>query len=431
VSGEALGSRRAYVRVGRNAAARLLAQAWAKLLALGLVALVARHEGAAGLGRYVLITTLTGLAGAVTDAGLSVLLMRDVAQLRDPSRQRELLGSVLPLRMGLATLGSGLLLGLSLMPLFPAQVSELLPFGALALLPQAATRTVAGFINGRRRMHVSSALDMAVRLLTVAGAYPALRAGYGVAGVLACTAGAALLGVVLHYLALRRWRLLPCIHLRPTRWRAHLSAAYPFALTGIIAVAYARLDLVLLSAWQGDVAAGHYGAAYKLWEALGMVPSSLLDAMFPEMARIAGQREGLNHLRALLRRSGPLLAIGGLLLSAAGTALAGRLMPLVFGGAETQSESVAAFRLLVWAIPAMFLYLLSGHTLYALGRQRRVTWSMLVVALVNVGLNVLIIPRWSVLGVTGVALFTAWLLCAILVAQAWHAFRPDGRTWPR
>ncbi|MGD8966783.1 MAG: flippase [Anaerolineae bacterium] len=430
MSSDAVGQRRAYLRVGRNAAARLAAQVWAKLLALALVALVARYEGAAGLGRYVLITTLIGLTAAATDAGLSIFLMREIAQQPDASRQRELLGSVLPLRMGLASLGSGLLIGLAFGPLFPTEIRRLLPIGALALLPQAMAGALAGFINGHQRMHVTSGLDMAVRFLTVAGTWPALEMGYGVIGVLACTACAGLLGVLLYAVVLWQWRLLPSLRLHPAEWRACLSAAYPFALTGIIAMAYTRLDVVLLSTWQGDVAAGQYGGAYRLWEAVGMIPSSLLDAMFPEMARLAVEKEGPSRLRVLLRRGGPLLTIGGLFLAAAGSALAGRLIPLVFGPAQTPMQSIAAFRILVWAAPAMFLYLLSGHILYALGHQLRVTRSMLLVAIVNLGMNLLVIARWSVLGVSRVALFTAWLLCGILLAQAWSALRLEDRTRP-
>jgi O-antigen/teichoic acid export membrane protein len=66
----------------------------------------------------------------------------------------------------------------------------------------------------------------------------------------------------------------------------------------------------------------------------------------------------------------------------------------------------------------MFLYLLSGHVLYALGRQRRVTIAMLVVGLVNVVLNLIVIPRWSYLGAAAVALFSEWLLVTLVYPQA-------------
>jgi O-antigen/teichoic acid export membrane protein len=422
---QAVETRQAVIRVGRNAAARLAAQVAAKLLSLILLALITRHEGSAGLGRYVLVTTLVGLAVAVTDLGLSMLLTREVARQRSPSRRRRLLGDLLPLRVALATLGAGILVGLAWVPLFPAETRPLLYLGALSLLPKAAAGTLGGFFNGRQRMDVASAIDVVARLLTLAGAVPALKAGFGVPGVLVCTAAADAVGVLIYGAVLRSWHLLPRLRLAAAQWGDALSDAYPFAVTGIIAMAYRRLDIVLLSAWQGDVAAGQYGAAYRLWEAVGLIPASLLDATFPEMARLAQEGVGHRQLRRLVRRTGPLLLAAGLLLSAVGTSLAGTLVPLVYGRAQAHGSAVTAFRIQVWAIPAMFLYLLNGHTLYALGRQRSVTGAMAIVGLVNVGLNLLVIPRWSTLGVSTVVLFSAWLLWALLSVLARRALRTE------
>lgn len=423
---QAVETRRTTVRVGRNAIARLTAQGGARLLSLVLAALVTRHEGSAGLGRYVLVTTVVGLSLAVTDLGLSMLLTREVAGERSSSRRRRLLEHLLPLRMALAAMGAAVLVGLAWGPFFPIATQRLLWLGALSLLPKAALGTLGGFVSGRQRMDVTSAIEVVARLLTLAGAVPALAAGFGVAGVLACTAAADAVGVLIHGAILRSWQLLPRLRLAPAQWGDLLSEAYPFAATGIIAVAYRRTDIVLLSALQGDAAAGQYGAAYRLWEAVGLIPASLLDAMFPEMARLARQHMGHRRLRRILRRARPLLMVGGLLLSALGTALAGTLLPLVYGRAQAHGEAVAAFRIQVWAMPAMFLYLLNGHSLYALRRQRWVTGAMATVGLLNVGLNVLVIPRWGPLGVSAVALVSAWLLWALLSRLAKRALRAEG-----
>ena len=425
---QAVETRRSTVRVGKNAVALLSAQVATKLLALMLVGMIARYEGAAGLGRYVLITTVMALAAAISDLGLTTLLTRDTASRRSRLHQRLLLSHVLPLRMALAALATGLLLGAAWTPFFPSQSRGLFFVGALSLLPQAATGVLGGFVNGRRRMEISSAITVVVRLVTLAGAVPALAAGFGVTGVVACRAAAEALGVLSYVLVLRRWRLLPQPRLLPTEWRETLSDAYPFAMTGIIAMAYRRLDVVLLSAWQGDVAAGQYGAAYKLWEAVGLIPASLLDAMFPELARLAQAGNGHLRLRRILRRTGPLVVAGGFLLSGVSAALAAWLMPVVYGRAQAQQGAITAFRLQVWSVPAMFLYLLCGHTLYALDRQRWVTGAMAVVGLFNVGLNLLVIPRWSTLGVSGVAVLSAWLLAALLATLVIRALRDEEKT---
>jgi O-antigen/teichoic acid export membrane protein len=115
---------------------------------------------------------------------------------------------------------------------------------------------------------------------------------------------------------------------------------------------------------------------------------------------------------------------GGLLLAAAGLLAAGMIIPLVYGGTGGYAPVISPFRLLVCAAPAMFLYLLSGHTLYAVGKQGRVTVAMLIIGLVNVTLNLIVIPRWSYLGAAAVALFSEWLLVVLLYPQARRALAP-------
>jgi len=417
-SGLALRSAR---RVGKNAVARLSAQVWARLLSLVLVALVARYEGTAGLGRYVLVLTVVGFAAALSDLGLNIFLTREAARDMDAERQRELLGIVLPLKVVLSISVYAGLLPIALLVTRRGETGSLILLGALSLLPEGLLGAMGALINARRRMEVTGLLNVTVRLVAVAGGLLALVLGQGVAGVLACTVAANALGVALYGAVLWRWRLAPLYRWSPGLWRACLSESYPFALTAVIAMLYARLDLVLLSALKGDVVAGWYGAAYKLWEAVGLLPASLLDALFPEMSQLAGSRTGLGHLRSLFQRGGQAMLAGGLLLATAGALGAGLLVPLVYGDRDSYAPAVVVFRLLVWALPAMFLYLLSGHTLYALGKQRRVTVAMLLVGLANVSLNLLVIPRWSYKGAGAVALASEWLLWGLLYPQARRA----------
>jgi O-antigen/teichoic acid export membrane protein len=282
-------------------------------------------------------------------------------------------------------------------------------------------------INGRQRMEVTGALSIVVGFVALAGSYWALSTGNGIAAVLSWTVGANLLGAILHAGVLWRWALKPRVRWNPPAWRASLIESYPFALTAIIAMAYTRLDLVLLSLWQGEVVAGWYSAAYKLWQTVGLLPASVLDAMFPEMSRLAEGGESLQHLSSLIRKSARGMVTGGVVLAVGGVVGAQTLITLVYGQGEIYSQAVPVFQLLVCAIPAMFLYLLGGHTLYALGEQRRVTGAMWVAGLTNVGLNIFVIPRWGGLGAGAVALLSEWLLLALLIPQARRALRARQR----
>lgn len=398
--------------------ARLSAQLVARLLSLVLVAMVARYESAAGLGRYVLVLTVVGFAGAVTDLGLSVFLTREVARESEHQRQSEILGRVLPTKLVLSTLGAaGLVVIAALAPL-PEAAAPLLVLGGLLLVPEALVGAMRAFVNGRQRMEVSGAIDVAVRLLTVTVSLLLLNAGLGVAGVLMATLAASLAGVVTYYAVLWRWRAVSRWRWAPAAWRHDLSASYPFALISIAAMVYARVDVLFLGLWQGEVAAGWYGAAYRLWEAVGLLPASLMEAMFPEISRLTSSQGGYHRLRTLFRNATWVLLAGGLALAAGGILTAGSLVPLIFGAGDDYAPVVLLFRLLLCGLPAMFLYLLCGYTLYSLERQRRVTAVMLAVGVVNVVLNLYAIPRWSYVGAAAVALLSEWLLVAALYPQA-------------
>ena len=417
------------VRVSKNALARLGAQVGARLLSLVLVAVVARYESAAGLGRYVLILAVVGLAGAVTDLGLSVFLTREVARQRENVVRAELLCRVLTLKLALSVLGLALLGAIALLGPLSGAPGRLLVIGGLILVPESAMGAMRALVNGRQRMELSGAIDVATRAVAVGASLPLLALGFGVEGVLVATWVAGLAGTLLYGLLLWRWQIPPRLRWAPRAWRDDLAASYPFALTSIIAIVYARVDLLLLGVWQGEVAAGFYGAAYRLWEAAGLLPASLMEALFPEMSRLARSSGGLHRLRALFfRLSGVLLAVG-LALAVAGVAIAGVLVPLIFGQ-DDYAPAVLPFRLLIFGLPAMFLYLLSGYTLYALDRQRRVTVAMLGIGVVNILLNLVAIPRWSYAGAAGVALCTEWLLALVLYPQAWRALESASRRPP-
>ncbi len=412
---------RSMLRVSKNAVARLIAQVGRRLLSLVLAALVARYEGAAELGRYALIVTVMGIAGAVADLGLNTLLTREAAREVVPSRQRELLGTVLSLKLMLAAAGYGLLGAVALLAPLPSSTRVLLLIGGFLLLSGAATGAMAALINARQRMEVTAEVSLAVQALTLIGAWPALAAGWGLVGVMACMAGASLLGVLFYGAILRRWGLSPLWRWEFPLWRASLAEAYPFALTGIIAMAYTRLDLLLLGLWQGDLAAGLYSAAYKLWEAVGILPSSLLDALFPELSRLAGNPGYAHRLRRLFYLFGWGLLAGSILIALIGTAGAAPFIAVVYGRGVDPAESAWVFRLLMWAVPAMFLYLLGGHTLYALDRQRQVARAMAVTSAFNIALNLAVIPRWSYRGAAAVMLASEWLLWGLLFPRAHRA----------
>jgi O-antigen/teichoic acid export membrane protein len=415
-------------RIGKNAVALLAAQAGAKLLNLAVTAQLTRTLGVAALGRYLLALTVETITLAVADLGINVYTVRELArshssqaetsghrELRNNDQHRqELWGTVLALKL-LAAMCGALALNLIISPLFfPGERRALIAIASLALLPEAFNGIATAAIKAGQRMEISGAISLAVRLAAAAAGVLLLRSGRDERAVLLAYAVASLLGSCAFVGVLCIWRVRARLSGLWQHWHTVMREAAPFAVTGLVAILYSRIDLLLLARWQGDLAAGLYGAAYRVWEALGMIPASLLDALFPELSRVGADTANHAHLYALVRRGRMLVWLLVALVAVPCFALAPRLMTLLYGPSADTAMASALFRALLFAFPFTYLYLLNGHLLYAIGQQLWVTRAMIAATVANGLLNALAIPRWSVWGAVGATILSQILLYALL-----------------
>jgi O-antigen/teichoic acid export membrane protein len=405
---------RTSARIGKNALALLAAQAGSRLFSLLLTAQFVRSLGAAGLGRYLLAITVETVALGVVDLGLNILTVRELARERTLEDSEAFWGAVLGLKLLAALAGIALLNGVVAPALFPDERRLLIAIASLALLPESFSGAAQALVRARQRMEVGSTVALLVRALAAVAGIVLLLWGRDERAVLVSFVLVSLLEAATFLVILRAWKVRARWRAGFRCWRSTLREALPFAASAIAAMLYMRLDFLLLSYWQGNLATGVYGTAYRLWEALGMMPASLLDALFPEMARLGGSGQGRLRLRRLYRQGFwallALVAVAGLPCFL----LAPQLIHLLYGAGEGTADAIGILRVLLVVAPLTYLYLLSGHVLYAIGRQRFVSAAVIAVTLLNGVLNALAISRWSYWGAVGVACTTEVALFILL-----------------
>jgi O-antigen/teichoic acid export membrane protein len=108
------------------------------------------------------------------------------------------------------------------------------------------------------------------------------------------------------------------------------------------------------------------------------------------------------------------LTVFGVAVAAIGWASAGWLVPLVFG--QGYAGAAPAFRILMWSFPLMsFNYALTHQLIGWHGQRAYVTVCALALVL-NVALNVWLVPAHSI---EGAAWSTVWTEVLVLVGCAW------------
>jgi O-antigen/teichoic acid export membrane protein len=223
-----------------------------------------------------------------------------------------------------------------------------------------------------------------------------LLAGWGIIGLGGVSIVTNVVTIAILTVLLARLFFQPRFTFDRTLQQEMLRESWPLMINNLLSMAFFKADVLLLKAIQGDVVLGLYSSvAYKLIDAINIVPISFTYALFPMMSRYADesnrQSEAMHRTYTLAIR---LLIMGSLPLALVLTTLAYPLANLI-GGSGFMPDSAIALQLMIWSIPLGFVNSVTHYVLIALGRQRQLTATFVIGLGFNVIANAIFIPIWS------------------------------------
>ncbi|KMY66990.1 hypothetical protein AAU61_13605 [Desulfocarbo indianensis] len=413
-------------RAGRNLLLKTTGEVLARIAFFFLFIYAARALGAEDFGRYSYAATLAALALIGMDLGLNTLFVRDGAQ--DPGAVPGYAGTLLAVKSALAVLVLFILLGFCrAMGFGSAQTGLIMAVALVQVLWGLSELGVAG-LNALERMDQEALVKSSGRLAALLLAGGLLAFGYGLGGLV--------LGMVLANLwaaGLSLWLLRRRAGFR-LRWEkgflAHLlREALPLALTNVFVLVFVRVDIVMLELMgRSYTEIGWYAAGIRVIDGVSIVPALVAGASLPVMSSLAKQdRAALVKLYRQAQRLVLLLGLPaavGLWATRQGAALA------LYG--PQFSETARAFAWLAPVLAFLFLNFLQLGALTALGLQKKCAVATGVCVLVNVGLNLWLIPTYAFVGAAAATLLTEvalFGLCAAYIRRHLGASGLLARAW--
>jgi O-antigen/teichoic acid export membrane protein len=399
------------------------AQIGSAALALVVVGILSRALDRAGFGEYSFAFVLASFAGLIADYGMGPWLTRAVAQ--RPHDARVLLAETLRRRRWTLAIAWVLLLAGGAVYLQDAGrwTSLALLLGYVTALGYVGLHESALMGAGRAGLVSVSVLGGKLLELTAVCAWLFFGGAPEVAGFAAALAAAAVLRwAAVHVLTSRLFAGATATGgepraagsdgafdptpagLGPEFWRR----VTPFALGSITWAVYFRVDMILLERWSAPAALGLYAAAYRVLDALLLIPRTMMGVIYPVFSAAAARRAVYGEL---LERPSRALAAIALAVAAGLWGNAGDVLAFLFG--ERFRDAAPILRVLAVVLPAVFANQFLGMLLSALDRQNAWVRVLLLATAVNVAANVVLIPR---LGPLGAALATAISETGSLVA---------------
>jgi O-antigen/teichoic acid export membrane protein len=171
-----------------------------------------------------------------------------------------------------------------------------------------------------------------------------------------------------------------------------LGESYPLMLNHLLATAFWRIDVLILTAVVGAFGVGLYSAAYKYIDGLNVIPSYFTLAIFPVMSRFASDSPDtlLRTYKLALR----LLTLIAIPVAVAVFFLAGPLI-LLLGGTDYIPGSVLLLQILVISVPIGFINSVTHYVLIAVGQQRFLTRAFIFGVAFNTVGNLVFIPQYG------------------------------------
>lgn len=191
--------------------------------------------------------------------------------------------------------------------------------------------------------------------------------------------------------------------------RELLSDAWPLLLSGFAVILYARIDVVMLGKMRGDSEVGIYAAAVALSEAFYFLPMILASSTLP--AILGARQSDPARYRARLEELYFSASWAAIILAAMLFALAPWLVNLLYGPAYR--AAVAVLQIHLWALIPVFVGVVTSQYLVAENLQMLSLARTTAGLVVNVALNLLLIPRHGAVG-AAVATLISYTLATYL-----------------
>jgi O-antigen/teichoic acid export membrane protein len=388
-------------------------EATARLASFALFAYITRVYGVGLLGIMALAQTVMTYVTVGTDQGLIMIGARIVA--RSPTAARAIIGSVLRRRLILCAVAVSLGSAYALWGPVPEEARFYVLGFVLAVIPYAFSLDWVAW--GLNHMGWLGGWRALVSVLFVGGAVLAMRwTGTTLLPLVLSRIAAASAGALLLWgLWLLRWRRrgaagdehLTAEHAPQLSWGGifNLGAATLFNLM------FNNVDTLFLGGMTTVAEVGRYNAAYKILFLIFSGYYLLTQSLYPHLAAWKDPYS----LRRWFFCALSVVALLGTAIAAGIWVFSAPLLTLIYG---SSLGSVRLLHILLIALPMDFCAALVGTLLASRGRDRLLLLSTGSAVALNIGLNLLLIPRMQAQGAAWATVASYSFLLVILTAFA-------------
>ena len=360
-----------------------------------LAILIARHLGVEEYGQLSFALTFTSFFAVSLDLGLSTLFVREV------SRKKELLknytSNILGIKFILAILNVFILLIIInvFQEHFLVDVKSLIYFFIIYTILVNFNIFFKSLFQAIEKMQYEAYVRIIQSFALFALGVIFILFNYSIAWIAVAYVLSGFIGFLINIVIIIRRKisfLKPRFNIK--LYKDLLKESWPFALSIIFNIIYFKIDIIMLGFLKTNIDVGLYVAAYNIVILFYYLPQTVSSALLPIISRLfLTNRE---KLISVYKQLFDYHYIFGVFFSLLLFIESKEIINLLFGSDYASAHIV--LKILSIAIIFKYIAYISGITLTSINKQKTRTKYQGITTVINIGLNIVLIPYIGIIG---------------------------------
>lgn len=358
-----------------------------------IIIIVARYLGENGFGKYSFVFAFTTLFSIISDMGLSSLAIREI------SRHKDIANKYLTnfiFAKGILSAFTFIFIYIAMNSLkYPNDTMHAVYIAGAYVITDSFTQFLISFFRAFEKMVYETIIRTIEKVIILILIIGFIYSGFGLIEIVSAFLISSIVTLILCFYIVYKRFARPNLSLDSKFIIRHIKEALPFGMTFIFVAIYFKIDTIMLSSMKGDSVVGLYNAAYNIL--LGtdsLIAASIAGVCFPIMSRYF--YDSNPNLKKIYLQSFQVLFFSGIFIAIIITIFANQIINITYGSAY--AESTQALQILIWAFFLVCISTISSTLLYSVNKTKIVAISTGFGVLLNITLNLILIPHYSLIG---------------------------------
>ncbi|MFA6183902.1 MAG: oligosaccharide flippase family protein [Parcubacteria group bacterium] len=393
-------------KIAYNVVASTIAKVCSTILALVNIGFITRYLGVNGFGDYATVLAFFSFFGAILDLGLYSIATREIS--RKNSNEEKIMSNVFALRLISASFLVIIVPILFVFLPYPEEIKKGILIIALSYVFASSYMVFNGIFQKNLRMDKVTIAELIGKVLQVIFVILVVKNDWGFTSVMMSVLVSTMFTFFMVIFLSRKYSKFS-LEFDFDYWKKFLKMSYPVGISAFVTFLYFKMDTIMLSFLKGSESVGIYNMAYKIIENITFFPGMIVGLILPLLSMYVFSDK--NNFTKVINKTVKVFLIMVVPMIIGTLFLAEDVINIIGGNQFLISANV--LRILIFALAFIFFGNLFNSVLLAANLQGKLMYILSFCAVFNIGLNFILIPKYSYMGAAVVSVLTELLVVVL------------------